>query len=92
MSRFGLSDVQAQAILDMQLKRLQGLEREKLEAEYKELEEKIAYYQKVLQDPALVRGILKDELIALRDKYGDDRLTEIQDVDSPCGDGPGPDP
>ena len=81
MSRFGLSDVQAQAILDMQLKRLQGLEREKLEAEYKELEEKIAYYQKVLQDPALVRGILKDELIALRDKYGDDRLTEIQDVE-----------
>ena len=81
MSRFGLSEVQAQAILDMQLKRLQGLEREKLEAEYKELEEKIAYYQKVLQDPALVRGILKDELIALRDKYGDDRLTEIQDVE-----------
>ncbi len=82
MSRFGLSDVQAQAILDMQLKRLQGLEREKLEAEYKELEEKIAYYQEgALQDPALVRGILKDELIALRDKYGDDRLTEIQDVE-----------
>ena len=81
MERFGLSDVQAQAILDMQLKRLQGLEREKLEAEYKELEEKIAYYLRVLGDPELVKAILKEELTALRDKYGDDRVTEIQDVE-----------
>ncbi len=81
MERFGLSDIQAQAILDMQLKRLQGLEREKLEAEYKELEERIAYYQRVLQDPQLVREILKEELIAIRDKFGDKRLTEIQDVE-----------
>ena len=81
MARFGLSEVQAQAILDMQLKRLQGLDREKLEAEYKEIEEKIAYYQRVLQDPELVKGILREELTALRDKYGDGRLTEIQDVE-----------
>ena len=81
MARFGLSEVQAQAILDMQLKRLQGLDREKLEAEYKEIEEKIAYYQRVLQDPELVKSILREELTALRDKYGDGRLTEIQDVE-----------
>ena len=81
MARFGLSEVQAQAILDMQLKRLQGLDREKLEAEYKELEEKIAYYQRVLSDPELVKAILKEELTAIRDKYGDGRLTEIQDVE-----------
>ena len=77
MERFGLSDVQAQAILDMQLKRLQGLEREKLEAEYKELEERIAYYQQLLSDEAMLRGVLKDELIEIRDKYGDERKTEI---------------
>ena len=81
MERFGLSEVQAQAILDMRLKALQGLDREKLEAEYKELEEKIAYYQRVLEDPALVKSILKDELTAIRDKYGDARYTEIQDVE-----------
>ena len=81
MSRFNLSAVQAQAILDMQLKRLQGLDREKLQAEYKELEEKIAYYQKVLGDISLVKSILKEELTAIRDKYGDDRKTEIQDVE-----------
>ena len=81
MERFGLSDVQAQAILDMQLKRLQGLDREKLEAEYKELEARIAYYQRVLGNPELVKSILKEELIALRDKYGDGRFTEIQDVE-----------
>ena len=81
MERFGLSEIQAQAILDMQLKRLQGLEREKLEAEYKELLEKIAWFEKVLSDPELVKGILKEELIALRDKYGDARCTEIQDVE-----------
>ena len=81
MERFGLSEVQAQAILDMRLKALQGLDREKLETEYKELEEKIAYYQRVLEDPALVKSILKDELTAIRDKYGDVRYTEIQDVE-----------
>ena len=81
MNRFGLSDVQAQAILDMQLKRLQGLDREKLELEFKELQEKIAYYQQVLSDPELVKQILKEELTALRDKYGDVRKTEIQDVE-----------
>ncbi len=81
MDRFSLSEVQAQAILDMRLKALQGLDREKLQNEYKELEEKIAYYQRVLADPELVKSILKEELTALRDKYGDDRVTEIQDVE-----------
>ena len=81
MQRFSLSDVQAQAILDMRLKALQGLDREKLEAEYKELEAKIAWYVKVLGDESLVRQILKEELTAIADKYGDDRLTEIQDVE-----------
>lgn len=81
MQRFGLSEVQAQAILDMQLKRLQGLEKDKLLAEYRELEEKIAYYQRVLQDMELVKSILKEELTAIRDKYGDGRRTEIQDVE-----------
>ena len=81
MERFGLSEVQAQAILEMRLKALQGLDREKLENEYKELEEKIAYYKQVLGDMNLVKGILKDELTAIRDKYGDDRMTEIQDVE-----------
>ena len=81
MSRFGLDDVQAQAILDMQLKRLQGLDREKLQAEYKELEEKIAYFQRVLSDEGLVKSILKEELTTIADKFGDDRKTEIQDVE-----------
>ena len=81
MGRFSLSEVQAQAILDMQLKRLQGLERDKLLAEYRELEEKIAYFQKVLSDPELVKAILKEELTAIREKYGDARKTEIQDVE-----------
>ena len=81
MSRFGLDDVQAQAILDMQLKRLQGLDREKLQTEYKELEEKIAYFLRVLSDEGLVKSILKEELIAIADKFGDDRKTEIQDVE-----------
>ena len=80
MSRFGLDDVQAQAILDMQLKRLQGLDREKLQTEYKELEEKIAYFLRVLSDEGLVKSILKEELTAIADKFGDDRKTEIQDV------------
>mgnify|MGYP000581238353 CR=1 FL=1 len=81
MSRFGLDDVQAQAILDMQLKRLQGLDREKLQAEYKELEEKIAYFQRVLSDEGLVKSILKEELTAIADRFSDDRKTEIQDVE-----------
>lgn len=81
MSRFGLSEIQAQAILDMQLKRLQGLERDKLLAEYKEIQEKIAYYQRILEDIHLVKSILKEELTAIRDKFGDSRKTEIQDVE-----------
>ena len=80
MNRFGLSDVQAQAICDMRLISLQGLNREKLEQEYKELEEKIAYFKSLLADPQLIKGVLKDELIALRDKFGDKRNTEIQDI------------
>ncbi len=80
MNRFGLSEVQAQAICDMRLISLQGLNREKLENEYKELETKIAYYQSLLADHELLRGVLKEELMEIRDKYGDDRRTEIQDV------------
>ena len=80
MERFGLSDVQAQAICDMRLISLQGLNREKLENEYKDLEGKIAYYKELLADPEKIKQVLKDELIALRDKYGDERITEIQDV------------
>lgn len=80
MERFGFSDVQAQAICDMRLIQLQGLNREKLEEEYKQLEEKIAYYKELLADPEKIKGVLKDELIAIRDKFGDDRKTEIQDV------------
>ena len=81
MERFSLSEIQAQVVLDMQLKRLQGLEREKLEAEYKELEKRIEYYRELLANEEMLKGVLKDELIAIRDKYGDDRLTEIQDVE-----------
>ena len=81
MERFSLSDVQAQAICDMRLIALQGLNREKLEQEYRELEEKIAYYQDLLGDPEKIKAVLKDELIALRDKFGDKRKTEIQDVE-----------
>ena len=77
MSRFSLDDVQAQAILEMQLRRLQGLDREKLENEYKELEERIAYFQKLLSDEGLLRGVLKEELEEIAAKYGDDRVTEI---------------
>ena len=80
MERFNLSDVQAQAICDMRLISLQGLNREKLENEYKELEDKIHYFKDLLADPEKIKGVLKDELIALRDKYGDERVTEIQDV------------
>ena len=81
MTRFGLDDVQAQAILDMRLKALQGLDREKLQAEYQELEERIAYFQRILSDESLVKSILKEELTAIADKYGDERKTEIQDVE-----------
>ena len=81
MERFGLDDVQAQAICDMRLIALQGLNREKLENEYKELEERIAYFRELLADPEKIKGVLKDELIQLRDKYGDKRMTEIQDVE-----------
>ena len=81
MERFGLSEIQAQVVLDMQLKRLQGLEREKLENEYKELEERIAYYLRLLSDEQLLKSVLKEELIAIRDKFGDERRTEIQDVE-----------
>ena len=81
MERFGLDDVQAQAICDMRLISLQGLNREKLEAEYKELEERIAYFNQLLASEEMLRGVLKDELTVIRDKYGDDRITEIQDVE-----------
>ncbi|WP_297986998.1 DNA gyrase subunit A [Oscillibacter sp.] len=81
MSRFGLDDVQAAAICDMRLIALQGLNREKLENEYKELEERIAYFNRILSDESLVRQILKEELTAIADKYGDGRITEIQDVE-----------
>ena len=81
MARFGLDDVQAQAILDMRLKALQGLDREKLQKEYDDLQEKIAYYVSLLDDPEKLKAVLKDELIAIGEKYGDARKTEIQDVE-----------
>ena len=81
MERFSLDDVQAQAICDMRLIALQGLNREKLEAEYKELEEKIAYYQELLSDETKLRGVLREELVQIRDKFGDDRKTVIQDIE-----------
>ena len=81
MERFSLSDIQAQAILDMRLKALQGLDREKLQNEYDELEKKIAYFVELLSNETMLKGVLKDELIAIRDKFGDDRKTEIQDVE-----------
>ena len=81
MERFHLDDVQAQAICDMRLIALQGLNREKLEAEYKELEEKIAYYQELLADETKLRAVLREELIQIRDKFGDDRKTVIQDIE-----------
>ena len=81
MERFSLDDVQAQAICDMRLIALQGLNREKLEAEYKELEEKIAYYQELLADESKLRAVLREELIAIRDRFGDERKTVIQDIE-----------
>ena len=81
MARFSLDEVQAQAICDMRLISLQGLNREKLEAEYKDLEEKITYYNQLLTSKDMLKGVLKDELAAIRDKYGDDRVTAIQDIE-----------
>ena len=81
MERFGLDDIQAQAILDMRLKALQGLDREKLQAEFDELQAKIAYYNELLADPVKLQGVLREELIEIRDRFGDDRKTEIQDVE-----------
>jgi len=80
MDRFGLDDGQAQAILDMRLKALQGLDREKLQAEFDELQMKIAYYQELLADPVKLQGVLREEIIEIRDKFGDKRKTEIQDI------------
>ena len=80
MERFGLDEIQAQAICDMRLIALQGLNREKLENEYNELLQKIEYYKALLEDPEKIKGVLKDELIEVRDKYGDERKTEIEDV------------
>ena len=80
MDRFGLDDVQAQAILDMRLKALQGLDREKLQAEFDELQMKIAYYQELLADPVKLQAVLREEIIEIRDKFGDKRKTEIQDI------------
>ena len=81
MERFQLDDVQAQAICDMRLIALQGLNREKLEAEYKDLEQKIAYYQELLADEAKLRAVLRQELVEIRDKFGDERRTVIQDIE-----------
>ena len=79
--RFGLDDVQAQAILDMRLKALQGLDREKLQNEYDDLQERIGYFVELLENPEKLKGVLRDELIEIRDKFGDDRKTEIQDIE-----------
>ena len=81
MERFSLDDIQAQAILDMRLKALQGLDREKLQNEFNELMERINYYQELLADPVKLQGVLRDELIAIRDKFGGPRKTEIQDIE-----------
>ena len=81
MDRFGLDEVQAQAILDMRLKALQGLDREKLQSEYDELMERINYYLELLADPAKMRAVLREELIEIRDKFGDKRKTEIQEIE-----------
>ena len=80
-ARFGLDDVQAQAILDMRLKALQGLDREKLQNEFDELQEKIQYYLELLADPEKLKGVLREELIAIKDKFGDERKTEIQEIE-----------
>ena len=79
--RFGLDEIQAQAILDMRLKALQGLDREKLQNEFDELQAKIKYYIELLEDPEKLKAVLREELITIRDKFGDKRKTEIQDVE-----------
>ena len=81
MDRFSLDDVQAQAILDMRLKALQGLDREKLQNEFNELMERIHYYEELLANPDKLKAVLREELIAIRDKFGDNRKTEIQDIE-----------
>ena len=81
MARFSLSDPQARAILELQLRRLQGLEREKLEAEYEDLMVKIAHYEDILANESVLIQVLREELQEISDKYGDDRLTEIETVD-----------
>ena len=81
MARFSLSDPQARAILELQLRRLQGLEREKLEAEYEDLMVKIAHYEDILANESVLIQVLREELQEIADKYGDDRLTEIETVD-----------
>ena len=82
MERFALDDIQAQAILDMRLKALQGLDREKLQAEFDELQAKIAYYNELLADPQKLQAVLREELIVIRDKFGDKRKTEIQEIEN----------
>ncbi len=77
IERFGLSEIQTQAILDMRLARLQGLEREKIESEYEELMKRIAYYNQLLADEKMLMGVVKDELLEIKDKWGDDRKTKI---------------
>lgn len=77
MVRFGLSEIQAQAILDMRLARLQGLEREKIENEHNELMQKIAYYKSILADEQKLMGVIKEELLEIKQKYGDGRRTKI---------------
>ena len=81
MDRFGLDEVQAQAILDMRLKALQGLDREKLQNEYDELMQRITYFIELLENPEKLRGVLREELLAIRDKFADGRKTEIQDIE-----------
>ena len=81
MDRFGLDEIQAQVVLDMRLKALQGLEREKLQKEFEEIQQKIEYYKDLLASDEKIRGVLKDELLEIRDKFGDERRTEIQDVE-----------
>ena len=81
MERFRLSDVQAQAILDMRLKALQGLDREKLQNEYNELQQRISYFLELLADPEKMKAVLREELVEIRDKFGDARKTEIQDIE-----------
>ncbi len=81
MDRFSLDEIQAQAILDMRLKALQGLDREKLENEFRELQDRIHYYQQLLADESMLRGVLREELIEIRDKFGDKRKTEIQEIE-----------